>query len=167
MIETFYSSGTLDSSRGLLAALLIGAAFGFVLQRAGFSSSRRLSGVFYFRDMSVIKVMFTAVITAMLGLGVCLQLGWVGQDNIYLLPTVYVAQIVGGLIFGVGFVMGGWCPGTAAAGLAHGKIDAFIFLAGTIVGSIIFNELFGLIRPLYEVGTAGVLYVYDSLHLTR
>src|SRR5665648_333397 len=110
MIKTLFDTGGLNSSTGFITALLIGMAFGFVLQRAGFGSSRRLAGVFYFKDMTVIKVMFTAVITAMLGLVLCQRFGWIALDSVYLLPTVYGAQVVGGLVFGVGFVMGGWCP---------------------------------------------------------
>ena len=167
MINTMYQLDTLDSAKAFLASLLIGIAFGFFLERAGFGSSRKLTGVFYFKDMAVIKVMFTAVITAALGLTCCVVLGIVSIEGIYLMPTVYGAYIVGGLIFGVGFVMGGWCPGTAAAGIASGKIDALIFLAGAIVGSALFNEMFGLIKPLYESGQRGVVFIYDTLGMSK
>lgn len=167
MIETMYQLDALDTPKAFIASLLIGIAFGFFLERAGFGSSRKLTGVFYFRDMAVIKVMFTAVITAALGLTCCVVLGWVSIDGIYLMPTVYGAYVVGGLIFGVGFVMGGWCPGTAAAGLASGKIDALVFLFGAVVGSALFNEMFGLIKPLYESGQRGVLLIYDTLGMSR
>jgi len=162
-----YQLDTLDSAKAFLASLLIGIAFGFFLERAGFGSSRKLTGVFYFKDMAVIKVMFTAVIAAALGLTGCMVLGWVSIEGIYLMPTVYGAYIVGGLIFGVGFVMGGWCPGTAAAGVASGKMDALIFLLGAVIGSALFNEMFGLIKPLYEWGQAGVVLVYDTLGMSK
>ena len=167
MINTFFQAGRLDEPRAFLAALLIGIAFGFFLERAGFGSSRKLTGVFYFRDMAVIKVMFTAVMTALLGLLVCVTLGWASFESIYLMPTVYGAYIVGGLLFGVGFVMGGWCPGTAAAGLAGGKLDALVFLVGAVIGSALFNETFALIKPLYEAGDSGVRFIYDSLGMSR
>jgi thiosulfate/3-mercaptopyruvate sulfurtransferase len=167
MIKTMYQLDTLDSAKAFIASLLIGIAFGFFLERAGFGSSRKLTGVFYFKDMSVIKVMFTAVITAVLGLTCCVVLGIVSIEGIYLMPTVYGAYTVGGLIFGVGFVMGGWCPGTAAAGVASGKIDALIFLAGAIAGSALFNEMFGLIKPLYESGQRGVVFIYDILGIGK
>jgi hypothetical protein len=77
MIETFYGLDTLDTPKAFLVALLIGCAFGFSLEQAGFGSSRRLAGIFYFRDMTVLKVMFTAMVTAMLGLQYCLAMGWV------------------------------------------------------------------------------------------
>jgi thiosulfate/3-mercaptopyruvate sulfurtransferase len=162
-----YQLDTLDTPKAFLASLLIGIAFGFFLERAGFGSSRKLTGVFYFKDMAVIKVMFTAVITAALGLACCVVLGWVSVENIYLMPTVYGAYVVGGLIFGVGFVMGGWCPGTATTGVASGKIDALIFLLGAVAGSALFNEMFGLIKPLYESGQRGVLFIYETLGMGK
>ncbi|MBC8218370.1 MAG: YeeE/YedE family protein [Planctomycetes bacterium] len=162
-----YHLDALGSARAFVAALLIGVAFGFFLERAGFGSSRKLAGVFYFSDMSVIKVMFTAVVTALLGLSICVACGWVSMDAIYLMPTVYGAHIIGGLIFGVGFVMGGWCPGTAAAGLASGKMDAFVFLCGAVAGSALFNETFAFVGPLYRAGDRGIVFVYDSLGMSR
>ena len=167
MIETMYHLNILDTGRAFLGALLVGIAFGFFLERAGFGSSRKLTGVFYFKDMAVVKVMFTAVMTAVFGLSFLLSLGLISLDSVYLMPTVYGAHVVGGLIFGIGFVMGGWCPGTAAAGLAGGKVDALIFLIGAVIGSALFNEIFGIIKPLYQAGQQGVLMVYDSLRMSR
>lgn len=167
MTNTLYSLDALGTPTALFAALLIGFGFGFALERAGFSSSRRLAGVFYFKDMAVVKVMFTALVTAMLGLSYLVAAGWIRMDQIFLMPTIYGAQIVGGLLFGAGFVMGGWCPGTAAAGMAAGRIDALVFLVGTIGGSVLFNELFPLIGGLYTAGDSGVLMLYDSLGISR
>jgi thiosulfate/3-mercaptopyruvate sulfurtransferase len=166
MIKTFFGAGTLDTPWAFLTAAIIGLFFGFILERAGFGSSRRLTGVFYFTDMAVLQVMFSALLTAMLGLSLARVFGLISLDELYLMPTVYGAQIVGGLIFGVGFVMGGWCPGTAAVGAASGKLDALVFLGGAVLGSIIFNEVFLLIQPLYTWGQRGVVFVYQSLHLS-
>ncbi|MEN6426271.1 MAG: DUF6691 family protein [Phycisphaerales bacterium] len=167
MISSFYALDALGSGRALVAALVIGMLFGLVLERAGFGSSRKLAAVFYFKDMTVIKVMFTAVLVAAIGLAYARLFGLVQADDVYLLPTVYGAQIVGGLLFGVGFVVGGWCPGTAAAGVASAKLDALIFLGGAALGSILFNELFGLVKSLYTAGERGVLFVYDSLGISE
>ena len=167
MINTFYHLDTLGTPGALLIALLIGFGFGFALEMAGFSSSRRLAGVFYFTDMAVVKVMFSALITAMLGLSYMLAFGWIQLDQIFLMPTIYGAQIVGGLLFGVGFVMGAWCPGTAAAGLAAGRIDALVFLLGVIGGSILFNELFPVIRSLYTAGDFGMQMAYTTVGISR
>jgi thiosulfate/3-mercaptopyruvate sulfurtransferase len=167
MIDTFYNLDTLGTPQAFFLALLIGCGFGFALERAGFGSSRRLAGVFYFTDMSVVKVMFTALLTAMLGLSYLVGFGWIELDQIFLMPTIYGAQAVGGLLFGVGFVMGGWCPGTAASGCAAGRIDALVFLLGAIGGTILFNELFPMIRSLYTAGDQGVQMAYTTLGMSR
>jgi 3-mercaptopyruvate sulfurtransferase SseA len=167
MTSSFYSLDSLGSGQAFVAALVIGMLFGLVLERAGFGSSRKLAAVFYFKDMTVIKVMFTAVLVAAIGLAYARLFGLVQADDVYLLPTVYGAQIVGGLLFGVGFVVGGWCPGTAAAGVASAKLDALIFLVGTALGSILFNETYGLVGSVYTAGQRGVLFVYDSLGISQ
>jgi rhodanese-related sulfurtransferase len=95
-----------------------------------------------------------------------LTFGWVSPEAVYLMPTVYGAQLVGGLLFGVGFVMGGWCPGTAAVGLASGKLDALTFVGGVVGGSILFSEVFSLVKPLYSWGEAGVALIYRSWGLS-
>lgn len=167
MINTFFNLDALGTPHAFLLALIIGVGFGFALERAGFSSSRRLAGVFYFTDMAVVKVMFTALVTALLGLSYLIGFGWIQLDQIFLMPTIYGAQIVGGILFGIGFVMGAWCPGTAAAGAASGKIDAIVFLVGAVGGSILFNELFPLIKPLYTMGDRGTQLIYDNLGTSR
>ncbi|TFG38839.1 MAG: sulfurtransferase, partial [Syntrophobacterales bacterium] len=166
MIETFFGNGTLDAPVALLASLLIGIAFGVALDQAGFGSSRRLAGIFYFRDMTVLKVMFTAVIISMLGLCYAKAFGWVTEENIFFLHTVYAAQIVGGLIFGIGFVVSGWCPGTGAVGLASGKIDALVFLAGAIGGSMLYNEAYPAVARL-SATDHGVVFAYNSLGVSE
>jgi thiosulfate/3-mercaptopyruvate sulfurtransferase len=100
----------------------------------------------------------------MLGLSYMLAAGWVSLDAVYLMPTVYTAQIVGGLIFGVGFVISGWCPGTAAVGLASGKLDALVALLGAVIGSIAFNAVYPAMAPLMT--TSGVSFVYESLSMS-
>lgn len=162
MIETFFGTDRLvtePTPATFLAALVIGLFFGFALERAGFGSSRKLAGIFYFTDMTVLRVMFTALITAMLGLSLVVGLGWIDlESQVYLIPTMYWAQIVGGLVFGVGFVLGGWCPGTAAVGAASGKVDAFLFLAGAVLGTILFNVTQGWVSPLQEKAEVEVAF---------
>jgi len=166
MITTFFGGNALGSSAALVVSLLLGFGFGFALERAGFGSSKKLAGIFYLRDMTVLRVMFTAMITAMLGLHLALSLGIITFDQIYFLPTVYGAQIVGGLLFGVGFALGCWCPGTAAVGLASGRLDALIFLFGAALGSVLFNELYSLLEPLYAWGESGVKFVWAAMGLS-
>jgi len=167
MMETFFGRDALDTSAAYLAALLVGLAFGFALERAGFGSSRRLAGIFYFRDMTVLKVMFSAMITAMLGLLACRTIGIIGDDQLYFMPSIFGAQLAGGLLFGIGFVAGGWCPGTAAVGLASGKLDALIFLAGGAAGSILFNEVFPAVASLQAWGDSGVRFAWQDLGLSH
>ena len=167
MIETLYGLDALGGGKAMGLSLLIGLGFGFCLERAGFGSSRKMANLFYFRDMTVLRVMFTALITAMLGLLLCQRLGLIAPEQVYLMPTVYGAQIVAGLIFGVGFVLGGWCPGTATVGLASGKLDALVFLGGAVVGSVLFNELYGLVAPLYTWGHAGVKLLWRDLGMSQ
>ncbi len=165
-MNTLYSLGELNSHIGFVLALVIGFFFGWFLEKAGFGSSRKLTGIFYFRDMAVLKVMFTAVVTALVGYRYLLAMGWIQQDAMYMLDTYWGAQVVGGLLFGVGFVMGGWCPGTAFVGLASAKWDALVFLVGAVIGSILFNEMFVLVQPLFEGSHAGVLFLPESLRIS-
>jgi 3-mercaptopyruvate sulfurtransferase SseA/uncharacterized membrane protein YedE/YeeE len=176
MINTFYGSNSLGSSFALFASLVIGCFFGLALERAGFGSSRRLAGIFYLRDMAVLKVMFTALITAMLGLVFLEKTGLLDPSSqIYFMPTYYGAQVVAGLIFGIGFVMGGWCPGTAAVGISSGRIDALVFFAGGIAGSVLYNELFPLFKPIMTWGTSkeaaygqpGLAFIYNTLDMPK
>ncbi len=167
MINTFFSNGLLGTSAAFFAALVIGFLFGFVLERAGFGSSRTLAGIFYFRDMTVLKVMFTGVITTMIGLSYFLAFGILNPDSVYFMSTKYGAQIIGGLIFGIGFVMGGWCPGTAAVGVASGKIDALLFLGGAVFGSVIFNELFPIVKGIFTWGDSGVQFIWESIGVSK
>lgn len=122
------------SEWNLLAALIIGFAFGWVLERAGFSTSRKLAGVFYGYDFVVIKVFFTAAVTAALGLFLLNQMELLYFDEVWMPNTFLLPTIVGGVIMGIGFIMGGFCPGTSVPAAAIGKIDAMLFIAGMIIG---------------------------------
>jgi hypothetical protein len=128
------SSVELATGTFLLLTLVGGLAFGVVLERAGFGSGCKLTAVFYGYDMSVVKVMFTAIVTAMVGLWLLSVAGVIDMQQIYIVPTNYTAQLVGGLVFGAGFVIGGYCPGTAVVGCASGRIDAVTFVLGLTAG---------------------------------
>ena len=128
------SSVELATGTFLLLTLVGGLAFGVVLERAGFGSGCKLTAVFYGYDMSVVKVMFTAIVTAMAGLWLLASIGLIDMQAIYIVPTNYAAQLVGGLVFGAGFVIGGYCPGTAVVACASGRIDAWMFVLGLLAG---------------------------------
>jgi len=140
----FPLSSTLDLSTvaTLGLAVVLGLGFGFILERAGFGSARKLTAVFYFYDMAVVKVMFTAIVTAMAGLWLLSGAGALDLAELYVEPTNYVGAAIGGLIFGTGFVIGGYCPGTSLAACATGRLDAAAFLAGMLGGVYLFAEIF-------------------------
>jgi hypothetical protein len=133
------------------SALLLGLGFGFCLERAGFGSARRLVAVFYLYDMAVVKVMFTAIVTAMAGLTLLGATGLLDLSWVYVEPTHLAAQALGGLVFGTGFIVGGYCPGTAVAALATGRRDGLAFALGMLAGVASYAEL----GPGVEAWVAG------------
>jgi uncharacterized membrane protein YedE/YeeE len=157
MMGPLYKFGLFGDLYSLQLALLLGFCFGFVLERAGFGNPRKLVAVFYLRDFAVLKVMFTAIIVCMLGLLYFSVFGWIDLGNVYLLPTYIWPQIVGGLLLGVGFVMGGYCPTTSVVATVSGKLDGLIFLVGMVAGSVLFAELFPLLEGFYNSGDLGSL----------
>jgi len=154
-----YPSGAFGEGVGFLLIFLFGFLFGFLLERAGFGSARKLTDIFYFRDWAVLRVMFTAIVVAMLGLLYLAGVGWLDMDGVSIPATVLGAQVVGGLLLGIGFVMGGYCPGTSAVGAASGKLDAVFYLAGLVVGTGLFGAGFGLLEPIYRWGEMGTVTV--------
>lgn len=124
----------------LALAVVLGLGFGFCLERAGFGSARKLTAVFYLFDMSVVKVMFTAIVTAMVGLFLLSAAGVLDLSGLYLEPTSYAAQLIGGLVFGAGFIIGGYCPGTSIAAMATGRKDGAAFALGMLAGVMAYAE---------------------------
>ena len=149
------SNEIISENTNFLLAFIIGIGFGFVLESSGFSSSRKLTGVFYGYDTVVLKVFFTAAITAMLGLLFFSLFGWIDLNLIYINPTYLYSAIGGGVIMGAGFIMGGFCPGTSFCGAAIGKIDAMIFIAGLFIGVLIFAEGYPLWEDFYNATFLG------------
>lgn len=151
----------------LVVGLLIGIAFGFLLEQAGFSSSRKLTGLFYGTDFTVLRVFFTAGVTAMIGVVLLDQFGLLDLGVVYVNPTFVASALVGGGLMGIGFVTGGYCPGTSFCGAAIGKIDAMVFIAGGFLGVVAFAELFPLVQHVYTAGSHGDLAVYSALGMPR
>lgn len=136
-------------------ALLLGVGFGFALERAGFGSARKLTAVFYLWDMAVVKVMFTAIVTALTGLFVLSALGLMDLSELYLEPTNFAAAAIGGAVFGVGFIVGGYCPGTSIAAMATGRKDGMLFLAGMLAGVMAYAEFTPGIEDWIKAGSRG------------
>ena len=138
-----------------VVAVIVGIGFGYALEQAGFSSTRKLVGLFYGYDFTVLKVFFTAGVTAMVGVLFLGHAGLLNLDVIYINPTFIWAAIVGGLIMGAGFIIGGFCPGTSLCAAAVGRIDAIAFIGGSVIGILIFMEAFPWLEPLYMAGNMG------------
>ncbi len=153
----------ISADTNLLLAFILGIAFGFILESSGFSSSRKLAGLFYGYDTVVLKVFFTAGITAMIGLLFFSLFGWIDMEMVYVNPTFLPSAIIGGLIMGLGFIMGGFCPGTSVCAAAIGKIDALVFIAGLFIGVFMFTEGYPLLKNLYMAGAKGDVKLSDAL----
>lgn len=154
----------ITQNANFLFAFLIGIGFGFVLEASGFSSSRKLAGVFYGYDTVVLKVFFTAAITAMLGLLFFSLFGWIDLNFIYINPTFLPSTLLGGAIMGAGFIMGGFCPGTSFCGASIGKIDAMVFIGGLFIGVLIFTEGYPLWEEFYMANYLGAPKLNEVLH---
>ena len=160
-------NGVIPYERNSIIAILIGIAFGFILEASGFSSSRKLAGVFYGYDFAVLKVFFTAALVAMIGILYMDYLGYVDMSQLYVHPTYLWGAIIGGAIMGVGFVAGGFCPGTSLCAVAIGKIDAVVYVIGIMVGIFIFSELYPLFEPIYDGFFYGNITLMESLGFNR
>lgn len=150
-----------------VVALFIGIAFGFVLEQAGFSTSKKLVGLFYGYDFTVLRVFFTAGVTAMLGVIALNHFGLIDINLIYVNPTFLWSAIVGGLIMGLGFVIGGFCPGTSVCAAAIGKIDAMVFIVGSFFGVLIFAEGYPLFEGLYKAANWGSPRMFETLGMSQ
>jgi hypothetical protein len=153
----------ISENTNLFLAFIIGIGFGWVLESSGFSSSRKLAGIFYGYDAVVLKVFFTAAITAMLGLLFMSLFGWIDLDWVYVNPTYLTSAIVGGVIMGAGFILGGFCPGTSFCAASIGKIDGIVFIAGLFLGVIIFGVGYDIWEKLYYAKDMGNLKVSEVL----
>ncbi|MFO7560150.1 MAG: YeeE/YedE thiosulfate transporter family protein [Desulfobacterales bacterium] len=144
--------------------VITGMGFGFALEQAGFGDSRNLAAQFYLRDMRVLKVMFTAIVTAMLLIFWSDAFRILHYDRLFINPTYLWPGIVGGLIFGIGFVIGGYCPGTAIVSMSTLKLDGFFFVFGLCLGMIGFGETIGWYRVFWETsGFYGEVNLPDLL----
>lgn len=142
MTLPLYAYELISESQGLLVALGLGFGFGWFLERAGFGSSCRLCAQFYLYDMTVLKVMFTAIVTAAVGLWVFSAAGLLDLSMVYLTPTSIGAQLAGGLLLGAGFIIGGYCPGTSVTAAATGSGDGVVFVGGFMAGLLIYALAF-------------------------
>lgn len=155
MNAPFFKFEYFNTEVSLIIAFIIGIAFGIALEKGGFGRATILASQFYFTNMRVLKVMFTAIVTAMIGLYFLSVIGFVDLSLVYLTQTNLLPMAVGGLIAGLGFIIGGYCPGTSMVAVATGKLDAMVFVAGMFFGILVFGEMFPGIEEFFNSGFMG------------
>ena len=148
-----------------LVYLLVGFAFGYVLEIGGFADSRKLAAQFYFKDLTVLKVMFGAIVTAMVLIFLTSGVGLLDYNLIYVNPTYLWPGIIGGLIMGVGFIVGGFCPGTSLVSAAVLKLDGIFFALGVFFGIFLFGETIGYFEEFWYSSYMGRFTLQDWLNL--
>ncbi len=156
---------------GLIVAVLIGIAFGFVLERAGFGRADKLAAQFYLRDLRVFKVMFTAIVTAMLGLVIASGAGLTSlrdiSESIASLTWIW-PMAVGGFVLGVGFIVSGYCPGTSIVSMGSGNVDGLFTVLGVISGTFVYSELLQLpkFHEFHNAAPKGAWFLYDIVKVS-
>ncbi|MCA9937225.1 MAG: YeeE/YedE family protein [Anaerolineales bacterium] len=158
-------AGLLGKWGAYVVYLLIGFAFGFVLEIAGFGNSKKLAAQFYFKEMTVLKVMFTAIIVAMVFIFLSAAIGLLDYNLVWVNPTYLWPGIVGGLIMGFGFIIGGFCPGTSLVAAATLKVDGIFFALGTLFGIFLFGETVGSFDQFWHSSYLGRFTLQDWLGL--
>lgn len=163
MSAPYYKFDAFGFETSLVIAFIIGILFGFTLERAGFGSSRKLAMQFYFRDMTVLKVMFTAIVVAMAGLLYLNLAEILDLSRVYINPTYLGPQVLGGVIMGIGFVVGGYCPGTSLVASVTGKIDGMFYVLGALLGMFVYAETYPLFQDFAGSGAMGPATLSDWL----
>ncbi len=167
MRAPYFEFGMFGEGASLIVALVIGIAFGCVLEQSGMGSAKKLAGQFYLRDLTVFKVMFTAILTAMLGV---FWLGWLGVvdvSRIYVPETFIAPQAVGGIVFGAGFALAGLCPGTSCVSAATGRPDGLAVVAGMFAGVLAMGLLFDRFSDFYDSTARGSFTLPDVLGVSQ
>ena len=163
VIAPLFRQGFFGADTSMVVAFVIGFLFGTALEKAGFGNARKLTAQFYLHDMAVYKVMFTAVVTSMLLTQLAVTLGLLDFGRVFVPPTYVWPQIVGGLLLGIGFVVGGYCPGTSVVSVASGKVDGMVYVLGFFAGLIVFPYLFDALGSFYSAGSLGIITLFDFL----
>jgi uncharacterized membrane protein YedE/YeeE len=165
MTAPYFELGYFGIRGALAAALVIGIAFGGCLESAGMGSARKLAGQFYFTDLTVFKVMFSALVTAMLGVFWLGRFGVLDLSRVYVPETFVLPQLLGGVVFGVGFALGGLCPGTSCVAAVTGRIDGVALVLGMWCGVLGTGVAFPAFTRFYESTSRGAFTIPTLLHL--
>jgi hypothetical protein len=166
MMAPFYEYGRFGDPTSLVVAVLLGIAFGWFLERGGMGNARKLAGQFYLTDLSVLKLMFSAILTAMLGLFWLPWAGLLDLSRVYVPETFIAPQIVGGLVFGFGFAAGGLCPGTSCVAAATGRRDGLALMGGMLAGVFAFGEAFPFLGAFADSTARGALTLPRALGIS-
>lgn len=154
-LTPLFTTGQITNNLNLFLGLFIGIGFGFVLEKAGFGTSKHIASVFYFSKLLVTKTMISAIVTAATWVVVFSYFGWMDFTHVFI-PITYVwPYLVGGIIFGAGMIMSGWCPGTSIIGVATGKIDAVVFVGGMLVGMFTYFQTYQYFQTFANSGNLG------------
>jgi uncharacterized membrane protein YedE/YeeE len=157
----------LSDTVNLAMAVVIGLFFGFFLERGGMGNPHKLTGVFYRTDFAVPKMMFSAILVAATGLCLLSDLKVLDMSRVWIIPTFFWPQLVGGALFGFGYLLSGYCPGTAAAGLASGRLDALVTMAGIGSGALLFSMLYPALAGFYKMSDMGTATLPELLQVNH
>ncbi len=132
----------------IVLAIIIGLAFGFVLHRVGAGNPQNIINMLRLQDLHLAKVILLAIGASSLALFILLATGLIDQSHISI-KSAYIGVILGGLIFGVGFAVGGYCPGTCLVGVGGGRKDALFFVLGGLIGAGVFTLIYGWLKASF------------------
>jgi hypothetical protein len=149
-----------------LLPLVLGIAFGFVLQKGGLTRFHRVAGVFTFEDLTVIKFLLTALATGAVTVRALQFAGLAGP--IPVTNTYLLGNFAGGMIHGVGMALSGFCPGTVVAGAGEGRLDNLVFgIPGLFAGALAFGWAWPSFFPaMARVGAMGRVTLGDVAHVS-
>jgi len=165
-MESFISTGLINSEWSSVFAVGIGGAIGFVLESSGFSSSRKVAGTFFGYDFSSLRVFLMAGMTALIGLLYMDFFGWIDFFSFQIPHTYLWPTLLGSVFMGIGFIASGFCPGTSLLSAAIGKLDGWIFIASTILGILLFKLISPWIEPLLNAGDLGKITITEVLNIS-
>ena len=132
----------------IVLAIIVGLTFGFVLHRVGAGNPQHIINMLRLQDLHLAKVILFGIGSSSLVLFILLAIGLIDQSHINI-KTAYIGVIIGGLIFGIGFAIGGYCPGTCLVGVGDGRKDAIYFVLGGLFGAGVFTLLYGWIKSTF------------------